>query len=306
MGGGVRGVIQVTLRDRLPPARSTSLFAGTSTGAITAACQAFRIDLNLVLDLYRRQGKRIFKARPVLWRNPASWAKSWIGRGLLGPIYSAEPLATALKTIFHDATLGDVKGAFLMAMAYDCTARQPLTFKSWKPEHAAIPVWQAVLCSCSAPIYFPEQRLTVEGVQDRRIVDGGMVANDPSREAYAEACLLAQMMGMSPAEVQIVSFGTGRCATPIRPDNWGALKWARHLTEAFMDTSEAAHYSLREGLGARYVRLQPPLPESLGAMDGAENIPELQAAALYWGLDSGFDDMMRATKMLAGPEGASA
>ena len=74
----------------------------------------------------------------------------------------------------------------LMVTSYDTISRTPVIFKSFKPEHRDLPLWEICRASSAAPTYFPAHGMTVEG---RRcaLIDGGVVANNPTACAIAEA-----------------------------------------------------------------------------------------------------------------------
>jgi predicted acylesterase/phospholipase RssA len=264
----------------LPP-RLADLYAGTSTGAILAAALACGLDLTKIRELYLSKASTIFKSRPSPWTHPAGWARSFIGRGLLGPIYDNTPLAQELRDLFGERFMPDANRP-LMIVAYDCTAREPLVIRSWKTEHGSIPVWKAVLASAAAPVFFPPVGLSVDGSL-RWCVDGGLVANDPAGFALTEG-----RTRFSAGNLCILNFGTGRSAVPFQPGNWGAVQWISHLVPCLMDSSESVDYALRSWAsvaklaGCGYLRFQPSIPESLASMDEPGNVSALEAAASVW------------------------
>src|SRR3546814_11999435 len=82
-------------------------------------------------------------------------------------------------------TLGQLQRP-LMLLAFDTIAREPVFFRSYAPEHRAVPVWEALRGSAAAPGYFPAHAMRIGG-REMAVIDGGVVANNPALCAIAEA-----------------------------------------------------------------------------------------------------------------------
>lgn len=175
-GGGIRGVVSATMLAVIekminqPLNQYFQLIAGTSTGSIIAAGVASdRSGLEMV-DVYQKKGSRIFpyKSRWSPDRLPLVFQY-----GLSAPKYSDKGLIDVLKEELKYKRLSDVTSvkvdltsakpkfqkAGLLLTAYDTINREPIIFKSWRKKFAHTPLWEACLCSASAPTVFPAHKL---------------------------------------------------------------------------------------------------------------------------------------------------
>ncbi len=125
--------------------------------------------------------------------------------------------------------------------------------------------------SCSAPTYFP----IYQGY-----VDGGVVANNPSMCALAQA-LHDDTGGQHASYVALLSVGTGVVPRFVDEEdaNWGYAQWAKPLLNiVFEGGSGLADYECRQILGRRYQRLNPVLDTAV-ALDSVESCTELERVA---------------------------
>jgi len=171
-GGGIRGLVSAiwleALQARLHAAgkgdvRSRfDLIAGSSTGALIAAGLAWGLPPGQLTALYEHFGDEVFPgAAERLW----SRLTRAFSEGLSAPRYSPRGLETVLQRVFGEGTLGQASPR-LMAIAYDTLARSPVFFKSFKPEHASIPLWEVCRAATAAPAYFPAHLTTIGGQYD--------------------------------------------------------------------------------------------------------------------------------------------
>lgn len=282
-GGGIRGLITAiwleALQQRLGrPLRETfDLIAGTSTGAVLAAALADGRQPGEAAELYVKEAERIFPGRiERLWER----ARRGFREGLSAPRYSGAGLDQVLKREFADRRLGDLPVRTLIT-AYDALDRKPVAFKSWRREFRQVRVWEACRASGAAPGYFPAHVLTLAG-RRRPMIDGGVVANNPSACALAEAWRLANTdKGRAPA-VLLASFGTGESTRPITIEqarNWGPLEWAVPIIDVLFDgAADSVHYIVGQLLDpGDYFRCQTPLKL---AYDDIDNVDHTNLAAL--------------------------
>jgi predicted acylesterase/phospholipase RssA len=164
-GGGIRGVLAaqmlLNLQKRLgkPLNQYFDLITGTSTGSMLAAALVLGIPEQKIVDLYRMQGKIVFpytdpldvKRLPVM-----------LEYGFLGPKFSERGLKTVLQDLLGEKKLADVSKSKLLITSYDTLERQPIVFKSWDSKFAQTPLWEACICSASAPTFFPAHKLERE------------------------------------------------------------------------------------------------------------------------------------------------
>jgi patatin-like phospholipase/acyl hydrolase len=186
-GGGIRGVLAaqmlLNLQKRLgkPLNQYFDLITGTSTGSMLAAALALGIPEPKIVDLYRMQGKIVFpytdpldvKRLPVM-----------LEYGFLGPKFSDRGLKTVLQELLGEKKLADVNKCKLLITSYDTLERQPIVFKSWESKFAQTPLWEACICSASAPTFFPAHKLereyhgTVVNATETTIIFERMAATD--------------------------------------------------------------------------------------------------------------------------------
>jgi len=241
-GGGMRGLIPAmflaALEERAgkPAAQLFDMIAGTSTGGILAlglakpdAAHPGRPQYRArdLIDLYKVEGKRIFKA-PV-------------GRQLVDERYPAEGIEGVLKSYFGETRFNEALTELLVT-AYDIQMRRPHLFKT---RHAADPegskhkdhdflMWQVARATSAAATFFEVAKLDKEGAPPYlALLDGGTFANNPSLCAYIEAKKL-----YPEAEVLLVSLGVGRIIDPLDYDevrNWNLFKWLRPLFDLVLE-----------------------------------------------------------------------
>lgn len=275
-GGGIRGVIPAVellhierlLREKHRKSLLDyfSMIAGTSTGAILAAGIAAGVDIGTLLALYENKGRAIFPYRH-------RWSPRRIGLlfkyGISAPMYSASVLTHTLQETLGKTTVGEVdERVRLLIPFYDTQRHAALFFKSYAA-HAEdahrfvnVPLWEAVLCSSSAPTYFPAHRLEVDG-DVYSAVDGGVAANNPVACALADAYKQTRSL----RRIRILSLGTGSKtrSVPIeKAREWGAVEWAIPIIDVLMAASVDVYRYIAQTMlnGKNFMRLQFRLSSS--------------------------------------------
>ena len=288
-GGGIRGLVSCVwlggVEDALARAgkpgllKNFDLLAGSSTGALVACGLALGMSPGQLADLYRDQRHAIFPGMAGrLW----SRAGRLVEHGLSAPRYDAKGLEKVLKKVFGTTTLGQAQKPLLVT-SYDTISRTPVVFKSFKPEHADLPMWEVCRASSAAPTYFPAHPMTVEG-RKRALIDGGVVANNPTACAIAEALRKDARVNHS-QDLVVLSIGTGERSRPIdlkSAQEWGALEWAIPIIDVLFDgNTDAVDYIAQQLVGDGYFRLQAELLTGLDDLDdvSATNIAGLEAMA---------------------------
>lgn len=288
-GGGIRGLVSCVwlggVEDALARAgkpgllKNFDLLAGSSTGALVACGLALGMSPGQLADLYRDQRHTIFPGMAGrLW----SRAGRMFEHGLSAPRYDAKGLEKVLKKVFGTTTLGQAQTPLLVT-SYDTISRTPVVFKSFKPEHADLPMWEVCRASSAAPTYFPAHPMTVEG-RKRALIDGGVVANNPTACAIAEALRKDARVNHS-QDLVVLSIGTGERSRPIdlkSAQEWGALEWAIPIIDVLFDgNTDAVDYIAQQLVGDGYFRLQAELLTGLDDLDdvSATNIAGLEAMA---------------------------
>ena len=279
-GGGIRGLMTAIwlkrLQDRLnkPLWQCFDLIAGTSTGAILACGISKGIEIDRVIDLYVKRGREVFPATASrLW----SRATRLFSEGVSAPKYDGDGLNKALKDIFHTSLFGNLKIKPTLVTTYDVFAREPIVFKSDRPRYHSLRVWEVCRASASAPTYFPAHIMQVAGT-DVPLIDGGVVANNPTACAIAEGVRINRQPDTpNPCQIKdfvVASFGTGEAIRRITPEEateWGTIEWATPIIDVLFDGSaDAVDYIATELLGqGNYFRFQTRLDEAYDDMDNA-------------------------------------
>jgi len=234
-GGGIRGVLTAVLLDRLlaeypallqDRADTITMFAGTSTGGILALGIAAGLTPTEIRDLYVANGRLIFDS---------SWMRDVVEiGGLSGSKYDNVNLKRILQETFGAKRLKDLKPRVLMAsFRLDNQAPDP-SKRTWSPKffhNFSGPdsdgesfVVDVAMETSAAPTYFP----SYDGY-----IDGGVIANNPSVAAVAQA-LDGRNQAADRATldgIKLLSVGTGATLQYIEGQSldWGDAQWIRPI-----------------------------------------------------------------------------
>jgi patatin-like phospholipase/acyl hydrolase len=298
-GGGIKGLLSITLLERLHILRpnildNATMYAGTSTGGIIAVCLAAGLPPAAIKALYLEKGEKIFK--------PNGW-HAW---GLLGPRFRNTGLRAELDIALGGRFLSDLKKRILIP-SFDLDNAQEPPRRNWKPKFFSnfdptdndnnIYATEVCMRTSAAPTYFP----SFQGY-----IDGGVCANNPSDCAVIEVLNTGERrFGVkgAPAEkvtledIALLSIGTGQSPKWVEGSelNWGAAHWGFKLLDILMEgVGGVSHYRCKHLLGPRYCRLDPVLPEPIDLADWkkADKLVEVAEEAdlrgcLHW-LDEHF------------------
>ena len=254
-GGGMKGIyaarmLELLVEQRPDLIKKANLIAGTSTGSILALALAAGKTPTELRKLYWREGKNIF--------NDSFWDDLVDLGGATGADYNHKGLRKALKReLGPNLRLRDLKTRVLVpAFDLDAPAKGARP-RMWKPKFfhnfpgrgsdGRELVVDVAIRSSSAPTYFP----TYQGY-----IDGGVVANNPSMSALAQA--ISPSGGKQKlTDVQLLSIGTGAEPKYIRGNkDWGWGQWARPLTSLMISgVMGVADYQVSQLLGDRYLRV---------------------------------------------------
>jgi hypothetical protein len=249
-GGGIRGMMTVEvlagiekiLRDKqnnnkLVLADWFDFFAGTSTGAIIAACLSLGMSSAQIRDFYVESGSSMFDKASLLKRFRYQ--------------YEDEMLAGKLKDVFGaDTTLGSEKlKTLLMMVMRNATTDSPWPLsnnpgaKYNQPGRADcnlnLPLWQLVRASTAAPVYFPPELIDITTHQFV-FVDGGITTyNNPAFQAFLMATVEPYNLNWTAGadKLLIVSVGTGtspQANADLAPDEMNLIYNASSLPSALM------------------------------------------------------------------------
>lgn len=286
-GGGIRGIMTAIILQRLEKQypgflSKIQLFAGTSTGGLLALGLACGMSPAEMRVLYQEFGDIVFTDSALDdFRD--------LGR-LVGADYSLGPLKLVLTKQFGDRYLDSIPKKVLIS-SFDLDNEDPSQNKrSWKAKFfhnypgsdsdGDQKIVDVALRTANAPTYFP----IYQGY-----VDGGVVANNPSVCALAQA-LNPETGGQKLQDLVMISIGTGYNPRYVasQDGDWGLAQWAPHLIYLVMEGgTNLADYQCRQLLGRRYLRLNVHLPEAIG-MDRVDQIPLLEDLATNADLSQAF------------------
>jgi len=283
-GGGIRGVYTATLLSRLCEHfpnlfENVQLMAGTSTGAILALALASGKSAQALLGLYREFGRFVFD--DSILDNIRDLGHT------VGAQYDGTALLTLLREQFGEHTLGDLQTKVLIP-TFDLQA-PPKEMRPcmWKPKFfhnypgadsdAHERIVDVAMRTTAAPTYFP----VYQGY-----IDGGIVANNPSMAALAQA-LHPTTGGQTLSSVRLLSVGTGISIRNVPGENldWGLLQWAPQLVQLMMDGAMGvADYQCNQLLGEHYHRLNALLHGDV-ALDDIDQVEYLIELAQHMPLE---------------------
>lgn len=309
-GGGIRGIIPSVFLGEVHNLLSTysgkrylyenfDMLAGTSTGGLLALGLATpmgrpgfesgqsrepKMNFEELIRLYSRKGHLIFPAPRVK-----------IGSAIQQIFrykYDPSNLEQILLEFFGDATMRDMLRPTVVT-SYDISHHRPFIFRMY-PQVQQSPGWEDFYIrdigrsTSAAPSYFPPAHISPVSNPDRKyvLVDGGVILNNPSMLAYAEAKALFPQA----QKFIILSLGTGivpRTFSYEDTEKWGALGWMNPgdglpLLEVMMGgQSNSADYMLNQMPDVELYRLNVHLESQYAAMDkpAKENVEYLQRVA---------------------------
>jgi uncharacterized protein len=284
-GGGIRGLYSAAVLAKLEEKHGVSvvdhfdLITGTSTGGIIAIGLGLRMLPREIVRFYVEAGPRIFR-NPLGWRNCFHW---------LCRKYSDEPLRLALNhsSAFGDRKLGESKSR-LVVPSFSLAHNEVRVFKT--PHHERlrtdwqIPAWKVAMATSAAPTFFP----VCDHVEDSRLIDGGVWANNPTVLGIAEA---VSMLGVPLSDIHVFSLGTTDARIKRRGalDGGGIVQWIRK--KDVIDILMRGQSAGTNGLAAHLIgpqnvfRIDPIVPEvfALDRINEKELLSHAERTALHDG-----------------------
>ncbi|MFN8415348.1 MAG: patatin-like phospholipase family protein [Cytophagaceae bacterium] len=301
-GGGIRGILPATIlayienriieRTKNPNTRIADyfdFFIGTSTGAILTSTYLYpsfegkaKYTATEALDIYLKCGSSIF-------------ASGWLDKvrslgGLWKERYSAVPLEKYLTLFYKDKTIKEfIKPSIITS--YDIERKSYHYFQSYKaavfPSHN-FEMRDACRASAAAPTFFAPAHIKNKTGEVFTLVDGAVLANNPSLCGCVEAIdyYAKQGKNISLQDIELYSFGTAKnqdSYTYEQIKDWGGIGWLQPILDIMMtgvsEVTERQVEMLFQSIGAkqRYHRFQPELVRAVSDMDAAteQNIEAL-------------------------------
>ena len=246
-GGGVRAIAALVFLKRLEAVTGKKVFdifdffIGTSAGGINA--------LNIGGLGMDSMGLEAFWSQNNLNK---TISKSFWGTGSFlqtQPKYDGIGKREVFFSNFKDLSLGESKKP-VAVLAYDVEKRMPRLLSSY--DSPGIKMLSAASATSAAPIYYSTQEID----DGSWLIDGGIVANNPSLLGYSEAKKL-----FFNTNVKILSIGTGINRRKINGKNsskWGTLNWLKHDILGIMMESSIFHEISLDLIGENYMRINSP------------------------------------------------
>ena len=240
-GGGIKGIVPAVVLlhlEKLLKQLSNNqnsrihdyfdLFSGASTGAIIIAGLLSPDKNNRpkyspeeILDLYLENGHIIF--------NSSLFQEIKSVSGIVNVKYDPDGLESVFEKYFGKSELKGLLKPSLIPV-YDLSRGKNYFFRQQKaltsPRHNFY-VKDLLRGATSALSYFPPAQIsTVNGLENRCFIDGGVFANNPALSAYAE--FRYHNSNLHAKDTMMLSLGTGRKTTNLDCEvtaNWGAAEW---------------------------------------------------------------------------------
>lgn len=260
-GGGMRGVIPVRILMELKscleeaglterPEKYFDLVAGTSTGALIAlALTCTDMSLEQLMDTYRTCG-------PIAFPRESRGLGQAL-RTLTSEKYPASGIESLIRKWYGDRKLGDAD-VRTMIMAYNVLSGEEAELCSW--ENPEFSVFDAARATSAAPTYYSPHQ-----VGNMLLVDGGVIANNPSLFAVSRA----RQIWPDCREFVVVSIGTaGIVHTMAREGSSGILNWLDNIVPLYSNAQKRTVDRLLEATpDVRYVRIESQMAESINMDD---------------------------------------
>lgn len=219
-GGGIKGLFSAAVLAAIEEdlkiniADHFDLIAGTSTGGIIAIGIGLGMKPREIVEFYLREGPQIFSRK---WG--AKWFQHWAYRK-----FSPEPLIAALQSCFKDKRFGD-SSKRLVIPSYNLGEDDVYIFRTPHAERLRrdykVPAWKVALATSAAPTFFPCTR----EVENMRLIDGGVWANNPTLVAIIEAF---GTLNVPLGSQYVLSIGTSDAVSQRnkRLNSGGIIAWA--------------------------------------------------------------------------------
>ena len=272
-GGGVRVLAGVVFLKKLEVALGKKItdvfdfFIGTSAGGVSALCLAcLQMDAE-ELDEFWSEANISLTMSKSFWDNATVFQTK--------PKYDGIGKHDVLQKYFKDMLLKDSPKPVAVT-AYDVEKRQPRLLTSYADSN--ITALKAGTATSAAPIYYPTEKIE----DGSWLIDGGVVANNPSLIGYVEAKKLFKTR-----DIRVLSIGTGinrRKINGKKSSTWGMVSWFRHDILGIMTESSMYHELLTDLIGDKYLRVNSPTGQVNRRMDdnSGVNLERINLMGMEW------------------------
>lgn len=277
-GGGVRGYLTVSILEKIEEylnvhcasqmhiGRRFDLISGTSIGGILA--------LGLALGYSARDLRgKLYDLIPKVFGQKSRRDQL---TALCNPKYNSECLEEEVQALFGSKTLDDLETDVCVTSLSLIDAKPRLhktDYFSRNMGRIATKLVDVAMATAAAPTYFKAH----SSEYSANLVDGGLIANNPSVIALIDACQFqrASKRGVQPPTLHpdsartplLLSVGTGKLG-PLPYDykcmvNGGLMQWARPIHEVILlGQSQLVDFQIKfllNAIGGGYLRINPTL-----------------------------------------------
>ena len=279
-GGGVRAIAAIVFLKQLEIASGKKIFdifdffIGTSAGGINALNIAGLEASCFELEKFWSKDNLSKTMTKSFWDN-ASFLQT-------KPKYDGKGKRELLLEYLKDQSLGEAKKP-VAVLAYDVEKRKPRLLSSY--ESPGIKMVSAASATSAAPIYYSTQEID----DGSWLIDGGIVANNPSLLGYSEAKKV-----FPGCEIKVLSIGTGinrRKINGPHSSKWGALNWLRHDILGIMLESSMFDEIASDLMGNSYFRVNSSTGLVNRRMDDTSdiNLERIHLMGMDWWSEFGED-----------------
>lgn len=277
-GGGIKGLFSAAVLSAIEEDLNINvvdhfdLITGTSTGGIIALGLAVGMRPREIVEFYLSKGPAIFPSG--FWGNLRHW---------LWSKFSAEPLKVALENCFKDKRVADCKKRVVIP-SYNLGEDDVYLFRTPHAERLKrdwkVPLWKVALATSAAPTFFPCSR----HVDNLRLIDGGVWANNPTMVGIVEAY---GTLNIPLQAIHVFSIGTTDAVKERRGslDGGGKLSWATGndaIDVIMRGQSVGVHNQASFLLGKdRVERWNPQVASDEFSLDGVHKVADLVGKAAH-------------------------
>ncbi len=261
-GGGIKGLFSAAVLAHLEEdfdvkiSDHFDLIVGTSTGGIIALGLGIGMTPREIMQFYISKGPKIFPNKRMygirqLYRNK----------------YNPFELEHALKECFGEKRLAESRKR-LVIPSYNIGEDNVYLFKT--PHHEdlkrdyKVPIWKVAMATSAAPTYLP----VFSGVDNIRLIDGGVWANNPTMVGIVEA---VSKLNMSLDNIRILSLGTTSEIKNRRKklDHGGIWQWKNDGIDVVLRGQSIGAYTQAQHLLGKeqIIRIDPVVPDGLFKLD---------------------------------------
>jgi len=261
-GGGIKGLFSAAVLAHLEEdfdvkiSDHFDLIVGTSTGGIIALGLGIGMTPREIMQFYISKGPKIFPNKRMygirqLYRNK----------------YNPFELEHALKECFGEKRLAESRKR-LVIPSYNIGEDNVYLFKT--PHHEdlkrdyKVPIWKVAMATSAAPTYLP----VFSGVDNIRLIDGGVWANNPTMVGIVEA---VSKLNMSLDNIRILSLGTTSEIKNRRKklDHGGIWQWKSDGIDVVLRGQSIGAYTQAQHLLGKeqIIRIDPVVPDGLFKLD---------------------------------------